>query len=66
MKYEYSNPQHQNMLKQLTRQLREKSGRGFMTCRKALIQTNLDIDKALKLLNRDQKYFFIKDHIEYK
>ena len=66
MKYEYSNPQHQNMLKQLTIQLREKSGRGFMACRKALIQTNLDIDKALKLLNRDQKYSFIKDHIEYQ
>lgn len=65
-KYDYNNIQHQNLLKQLTLQLRKKTGRGIMICRQALIQANFEINKAQKLLNINEKFSWQKEHIEKK
>ena len=38
-------------------QLREKTGRGLMDCKKALVKADGDVNKAEKILKRNKKYW---------
>jgi len=48
----YSAPRKDDpeVIRLLTKYLREKTGSGIMNCKKTLIQNDLDIEKAIKAL----------------